>query len=94
MAGDADPSGTWDSLKKANIEGWIILIFTKKNYLQEFLFSLYNIFLAAKKAGVKRMIYASSIHAITGYPKDVQAKTTETPNPGDLYGIKYYFSFF
>jgi nucleoside-diphosphate-sugar epimerase len=21
MAGDADPSGTWDSLKKANIDG-------------------------------------------------------------------------
>ena len=33
------------------------------------------------------MVYASSIHAISGYPKDVQAKTTEPPNPGDLYGI-------
>jgi nucleoside-diphosphate-sugar epimerase len=51
------------------------------------LFSLYNIFLAAKNAGVKRMVYASSIHAISGYPKDVQAKTSEPPNPGDLYGI-------
>jgi nucleoside-diphosphate-sugar epimerase len=50
-------------------------------------FSLYNIFLAAKNAGVKRMVYASSIHAISGYPQDVQAKTTEPPNPGDLYGI-------
>jgi nucleoside-diphosphate-sugar epimerase len=50
-------------------------------------FSLYNIFLAAKNAGVKRMVYASSIHAISGYPKHVQAKTTEPPNPGDLYGI-------
>ncbi|CAF0887452.1 unnamed protein product [Adineta ricciae] len=73
LAGDPDPSGTWDSLKKANIEG------------------LYNIFLAAKNAGVKRMIYASSIHAITGYPKDVQAKTTEPPNPGDLYGVTKCF---
>lgn len=46
------------------------------------------------------MVYASSIHAITGYPKDVQAKTNEPPNPGDLYGkykrishrIEYEFS--
>jgi nucleoside-diphosphate-sugar epimerase len=50
-------------------------------------FSLYNIFIAAKNARVKRMVYASSIHAISGYPQDVQAKTTEPPNPGDLYGI-------
>ena len=34
------------------------------------------------------MVYASSIHAISGYPKDVQAKTNEPPNPGDLYGIQ------
>ena len=37
------------------------------------------------------MIYASSIHAISGYPKDVQAKTTEPPNPGDLYGVTKCF---
>ncbi|UJR28130.1 hypothetical protein I4U23_009386 [Adineta vaga] len=73
LAGDPDPSGTWDSLRKANIEG------------------LYNIFLAAKKAGVKRMVYASSIHAITGYPKDVQVKTNEPSNPGDLYGVTKCF---
>ncbi|CAF0757786.1 unnamed protein product [Adineta steineri] len=73
LAGDPDPSGTWDSLKKSNIDG------------------LYNIFLAAKKAGVKRMVYASSIHAISGYPNDVQAKTNEPPNPGDLYGVTKCF---
>jgi hypothetical protein len=39
------------------------------------------------------MIYASLIHAITGYPKDVQAKTTEPPNPGDLYGILFIIYF-
>lgn len=53
------------------------------------LFRLYNIFLAAKKANVKRMVYASSIHAVSGYPKGVQAKTSEPPNPGDLYGIDF-----
>lgn len=73
LAGDADPSGTWDSLRQANIEG------------------LYNIFLAAKNAAVKRFIYASSIHAVSGYPKHVQVKTTEPPNPGDLYGVTKCF---
>ncbi|CAF3339002.1 unnamed protein product [Rotaria sp. Silwood1] len=53
--------------------------------------TLYNIFLAAKKAGVKRMVYASSIHAVTGNPKGVQAKTNEPPNPGDLYGVTKCF---
>jgi hypothetical protein len=33
------------------------------------------------------MVYASSIHAISDYPQDVQAKTTEPQNPEDLYGI-------
>ena len=32
------------------------------------------------------MIYASSIHAISGYPKDTQVKTIDPVNPGDLYG--------
>jgi hypothetical protein len=37
------------------------------------------------------VVYASSIHAISGYPKDVQVKTTEPVNPGDLYGIELFF---
>ena len=49
----------------------------------------YNIFLAAKKSGVKRVIYASSIHAVSGYSKEIQVKTTDPVNPGDLYGVKF-----
>jgi nucleoside-diphosphate-sugar epimerase len=49
-------------------------------------------FLAAKKAGVKRVIFASSIHAISGYPKDTQVKTIDPVNPGDLYGLIVIFS--
>lgn len=37
------------------------------------------------------MVYASSIHAISGYPKDVQVKTNEPVNPGDLYGVTKCF---
>ncbi len=51
----------------------------------------YNVMSAAKEAGVKRVIYASSIHAVSGYPVDVQVKTTEPVNPGDLYGVTKCF---
>ncbi|BCM91347.1 uronate dehydrogenase [Abditibacteriota bacterium] len=51
----------------------------------------YNAFVAAKVAGCRRIIYASSIHAVSGYPKDVQVKTSEPVNPGDLYGVSKCF---
>jgi nucleoside-diphosphate-sugar epimerase len=51
----------------------------------------YNVFVAAKAAGCRRVIYASSIHAVSGYPSDVQVKTSEPVNPGDLYGVSKCF---
>lgn len=51
----------------------------------------YNIMVAAKSAGCRRVIYASSIHAVSGYPADVQVKTNEPVNPGDLYGVTKCF---
>jgi len=51
----------------------------------------YNLLVAAKAAGCRRVIYASSIHAVSGYPADVQVKTTEPVNPGDLYGVTKCF---
>lgn len=51
----------------------------------------YNMMIAAKTAGCRRVVYASSIHAVTGYPRDVQCKTTEPTNPGDLYGVTKCF---
>ncbi len=51
----------------------------------------YNVFVAAKAAGCRRVIYASSIHAVSGYPADVQVKTSEPVNPGDLYGVTKCF---
>lgn len=52
---------------------------------------VYNIFIAAKAAGCRRVIHASSIHAVSGYPADVQVKTSEPVNPGDLYGVSKCF---
>lgn len=51
----------------------------------------YNTFVAAKAAGCSRVIFASSIHAISGYPADVQVKTSDPANPGDLYGVSKVF---
>ncbi len=51
----------------------------------------YNLMAAAKAAGCRRVIYASSIHAVSGYPADVQVKTSEPVNPGDLYGVSKCF---
>lgn len=51
----------------------------------------YNVFAAAKQAGCRRVIFASSIHAVSGYPADVQVKTSEPVNPPDLYGVTKCF---
>lgn len=51
----------------------------------------YNLFTAAKAAGCRRVVYASSIHAVSGYPADVQVKPSDPVNPGDLYGVSKCF---
>lgn len=51
----------------------------------------YNVFVAAKAAGCRRVVYASSVHAVSGYPRDVQVKTSEPVNPGDIYGVSKCF---
>jgi len=73
LAGDPDPSATWESLHPTNIVG------------------TYTTFAAAKAAGCRRIVFASSIHAVSGGPVDVQVKTGEPVNPGDLYGVTKCF---
>lgn len=51
----------------------------------------YHVMSSAKTAGCRRVIFASSIHAVSGYPKDVQVNTSQPPNPGDLYGVTKCF---
>ncbi len=51
----------------------------------------YQACVAAVAAGCRRIIFASSIHAVSGYPPDVQVKTGEPSNPGDLYGVTKCF---
>jgi nucleoside-diphosphate-sugar epimerase len=47
----------------------------------------YNMFRAAKDAGCKRFIFASSVHVASGYPADIQFKRDMTVRPKNLYGV-------
>lgn len=51
----------------------------------------YNVFRAAQEAGCKRVIFASSIHAVGAYPPDVQVKVDMAVRPQDLYGVSKCF---
>ncbi len=51
----------------------------------------YNIFAAAHAAGCRRVVFASSIHAVMGYAPDVQVKTDDPVNPADIYGVTKCF---
>ena len=51
----------------------------------------YNAMVAAKSAGCRRLIFASSIHAVSGYSREVQVKTSEPPS--NLPGAKHLISY-
>lgn len=46
----------------------------------------YNVLHAAAEAGVRRVVFASSVNAIGGYPKDVQVRAEDVAWPGNVYG--------
>jgi nucleoside-diphosphate-sugar epimerase len=46
----------------------------------------YNVFQAAAEAGCRRVVFASSINAVGGYPVDTQINTTMPLRPLNLYG--------
>jgi nucleoside-diphosphate-sugar epimerase len=64
---------------------------TWEQLLPNNLVGTYHMMVAARSANCRRLIYASSIHAVSGYPADVQVKTAEPVNPGDLYGVSKCF---
>lgn len=47
--------------------------------------NLYNEALEAER--LKRIIFASSIHAVHGYPQNVQVKISDPIRPNNLYGV-------
>lgn len=50
-----------------------------------------NLFSAASDAGVRRVVFASSVHAVSGYPASKQVSADDPVNPGNLYGVTKAF---
>ncbi|MFO7167576.1 MAG: NAD(P)-dependent oxidoreductase [Chloroflexota bacterium] len=46
----------------------------------------YNTFQAAAEAGCRRVVFASTINAVAGYPEDTQIHTWMPVRPANLYG--------
>jgi uronate dehydrogenase len=51
----------------------------------------YNLFEAARKAGVKRVIFATSNHAVGFYPRTTTIGTDVIPRPDSRYGVSKLF---
>jgi len=51
----------------------------------------YNVFRAAKDAGCRRVIFASSIHAVIGYPPRTQPRPSDAGKPLNMYGVSKCF---
>jgi nucleoside-diphosphate-sugar epimerase/MoaA/NifB/PqqE/SkfB family radical SAM enzyme len=59
--------------------------------LADNIIAAYNVFRAAKEAGCKRFIYASSVHVIEAYPPEIQVKADMPVRPKNLYGVSKCF---
>jgi len=57
-----------------------------ESFLDNNIKGVYNIFEAAREAGCRRVVYASSVQAIEGYPLDEQARTDAAVRPLNMYG--------
>ena len=51
----------------------------------------YNVFEAARRCGVRRIVYASSHHVTGFYPSDVIVDGTAEPRPDTLYAVSKVF---
>ncbi len=59
--------------------------------LQANIIGCYNLFDAAQKAGVKRVIFASSNHAVGFYRRSQKIRTDVTTRPDSRYGVSKAF---
>lgn len=50
-----------------------------------------NVFRAASEAGCRRVIFASSVHAVGGYPPETPIADNAPPRPTNLYGASKAF---
>ncbi len=54
--------------------------------LQPNIVGAYHLFEAAAEAGCRRVVFASSLHAVGGYGREEQLRAHAAPRPLDLYG--------
>src|ERR1700675_663052 len=59
--------------------------------LQSNIIGCYNLFEAARKKGVKRIVFASSNHAVGFYPRHHRIGTDVTSRPDSRYGVSKVF---
>jgi uronate dehydrogenase len=59
--------------------------------LQSNIIGCYNLFEAARRKGVKRVVFASSNHAVGFYPRHHQIGTDVTVRPDSRYGVSKAF---
>jgi uronate dehydrogenase len=59
--------------------------------LQSNIVGTYNIFEAARRCGVKRIVYASSIHAVGYYERNQTIDAAAPMKPDSLYGVSKTF---
>ncbi|GAB4462915.1 MAG: NAD(P)-dependent oxidoreductase [Armatimonadaceae bacterium] len=52
---------------------------------------VYYVFEAAREAGVRRVVYASSVQTIRGYPPDYTVSVNDPPRPATVYGATKHF---
>ena len=57
-----------------------------QDLLQPNIVGVYNLFQAACEAGCQRVIFASSLYAVDGYPRDIQIHADMPVSPLTLYG--------
>lgn len=63
-----------------------------KDLIEPNLIGTYNVFEAAKRAKCKRIIVASSVHAIKGYPEEKKVSEVDSPMPKTVYGATKAFT--
>ncbi len=61
------------------------------NILQSNIIGCYNLFEAARRKGVKRVVFASSNHAVGFYPRHHRIGTDVTTRPDSRYGVSKAF---
>src|SRR6266436_2963263 len=61
------------------------------NILQSNIIGCYNLFEAARQKGVKRVVFASSNHAVGFYPRHHRIGTDVTARPDSRYGVSKAF---